>query len=67
MDDPWQVTLTGTTAYRLVAVVPFLGWLTELQGPALIVAGLLVGLAILLELRKEVRGRTTKTRSKPQA
>jgi signal peptidase I len=67
VDDPWQVTLTGTTAYRLVAVVPFLGWLTELQGPALIVAGLLVGLAILLELRKEVRGRTTKTRSKPQA
>jgi signal peptidase len=67
VDDPWQVTLTGTTAYRLVAVVPFLGWLTELQRPALIVAGLLVGLAILLELRKEVRGRTTKARSQPQA
>ena len=67
VDDPWQVMLTGTTAYRLVAVVPFLGWLTELQRPALIVAGLLVGLAILLELRKEVRGRTTKARSEPQA
>ena len=66
VDDPWQVTLTGTTAYRLVAVVPFLGWLTELQRPALIVAGLLVGLAILLELRKEVRGRKTKARSEPQ-
>jgi len=66
VDDPWQVTLTGTTAYRMVAVVPFLGWLIELQRPALIVAGLLVGLAILLELRKEVRGRNTKARSEPQ-
>jgi signal peptidase len=34
VDDRWQVTLTGTTGYRLVAVVPFLGWLTELQEPA---------------------------------
>jgi signal peptidase len=66
VNDPWQVTLTGTTAYRMVAVVPFLGWLTELQRPALIVAGLLVGLAILLELRKEVIGRNTKARSEPQ-
>jgi signal peptidase len=66
VDDPWQVTLSGTTAYRMVAVVPFLGWLTQLQRPALIVAGLLVGLAILLELRKEVRGRNTKARSEPQ-
>jgi signal peptidase len=66
VDDSWQVTLSGTTAYRMVAVVPFLGWLTELQRPALIVAGLLVGLAILLELRKEVKGRNTKARSEPQ-
>jgi signal peptidase I len=66
VDDPWQVTLSGTTAYRMVAVVPFLGWLTELQRPALIIAGLLVGLAILLELRKEVKGRNTKARSEPQ-
>ena len=66
VDDPWQVTLTGTTAYRLVAVVPFIGWLTELQRPALIVAGLLVALAILLELRKEVRRRKTKARSEPE-
>jgi signal peptidase len=67
VDDPWQVTLSGTTAYRMVAVVPFIGWLTELQRPALIVAGLLVGLAILLELRKEVRGRKTKARSGSQS
>lgn len=65
-DDPWQVTLTGTTSYRMVAVVPFIGWLIELQRPALIVAGLLVVLAILLEIRKEVRGRRTKARSEPQ-
>jgi len=67
VDDSWQVTLRGTTAYRMVAVVPFIGWLTELQRPALIVAGLLVVLAILLEIRKEVRGKRTKARSEPQA
>jgi signal peptidase len=66
VDDAWQVTLSGTTAYRMVAAVPFIGWLIELQRPALVVAGLLVGLAILLELRKEVRGRKTKARSEPQ-
>jgi signal peptidase len=66
VDDPWQATLSGTTAYRMVAVVPFLGWLTELQRPAVIVAGLLVGLMILLELRKEVGSRKTKARSEPQ-
>ena len=58
--DPWRITLAGTTAYRMVAVVPFLGWLTALQRPAFLLAGLLVGLAILLELRKEVRSRRTK-------
>ena len=66
VDDSWQVTLKGTTAYRMVAVVPFIGWLIELQRPALIVAGLLVVLAILLEIRKGVRGRRAKARSEPQ-
>jgi signal peptidase I len=66
VDDPWQVTLSGTTAYRMVAVAPFLGWLIELQRPALIVAGLLLGLALLLEIRKEVGGRKTRARSEPQ-
>ncbi len=41
--DPWHVTLNGSIAYRMVAVLPFLGWLTELQRPALLLAGLLVG------------------------
>jgi signal peptidase len=67
VDDPWRATLQGPTGYRLVAVVPFIGWLTELQRPALLVAGLLLGLAILLELRKEVLGRTKKPRSQPQS
>lgn len=65
VDDPWRVTLTGSTAYRMVAVVPFIGWLTQLQGPALIAAGLLVGLAVLVELRKEVGGRRARARSEP--
>jgi hypothetical protein len=65
VEDGWQIRLTGTTAYRMVAVVPFLGWLPELQRPALIGAGLLIGLAILLELRKEVEARRKK--SQPQA
>lgn len=67
VDDPWQVTLVGATAYRLVAVVPCLGWLTELQRPALLVAGLLLGLWILLELRKEVGARLMKSRSSSEA
>jgi signal peptidase I len=66
-DDSWQVTLKGTTSYRMVAVVPFIGWLIELQRPALIVAGLLVVLAILLEIRKGVRGSRTKGQSESQA
>jgi hypothetical protein len=57
----------GSTAYRLVAVVPFLGWLAELQRPALLLAGLLVGLGILLELWKEVRARSTKPQPEPQS
>ena len=66
VEDPWQITLSGATAYRMVAVVPFVGWLGELQRPALIVAGLLLLLAIAIELWKEVRGRTAKARSVAQ-
>jgi signal peptidase I len=66
VDDPWHVAIQGTTAYRLVAVVPLIGWLTVLQRPALLAAGLLLGLAILLELRKEVRARATKSSAEPQ-
>jgi signal peptidase I len=66
VDDPWRVTLRGTTGYRMVAVVPYVGWLTELQRPALLAAGLLVGLGILLELRKEVRARAARSQPQPE-
>ena len=52
--DPWKATLVGTTAYRLIFVVPFVGWLSEVRGPALIAAGLIVLLLIIVEIRKEV-------------
>lgn len=67
VDDPWHVRLTGMTGYRLVAVVPYLGWLTALQRPALLIAGLLVGVAILLELRKEARAWRKRRRAETQS
>lgn len=66
VDDPWHVRLAGPTAYRLVAAVPLLGWLTELRRPALLAAGLLLGLAVALELIKQVRARTSRSRPEPQ-
>jgi len=61
--DPWRLTLQGATGYRLVFVVPYLGWLTELRTAALIAAGLIVALLILLEIRKGVRLRRARTAS----
>ena len=55
--DPWSLTLLGSTGYRLIFVVPYLGWLTELRSAGLIVAGLCVALLILLEVRKGVGAR----------
>jgi signal peptidase len=53
-DDPWLAKLQGKTAYRLIAVVPLIGWLTELRGLVLIVAGLLVGSVLVRAItRKE--------------
>jgi len=63
--DPWRLALANQTEYRLVLVIPFLGWLTDLQRPALLAAGLLMGLALLRELSKEVR--TRRTRPQPQS
>ena len=65
--DPWHLTLNGSIAHRMVAVLPFLGWLTELQRPAFLFAGLLLVLAILLDLRKKVRRRTAKTLPETQS
>ena len=61
--DPWHLTLQGATQYRLVFVVPFLGWLTELRGAALIAAGLIVALLVLLEIRKGVGARRAQAAS----
>ena len=61
--DPWSVTLQGATQYRLVFVVPYLGWLTELRSAGLIVAGLCVALLILLEIRKGVGARRAQVAS----
>lgn len=66
VDDPWRFTLTGPTAHRLVAVVPYVGWLTKLQQPTLLLAGVLMALIILLELRKEVGKRLPKSRIQHQ-
>ena len=49
----------------LIAVVPAIGWVTQIQRPLLAIAGLLLGLAVLLELRKGVGSRAT--RSQPQS
>lgn len=67
VEDPWRVTLAGQSAYRLVAIVPALGWLAELERPALLLAGLLVALAIVLEVRKGVRARTMRSQPEPQS
>jgi len=61
--DPWRVTLAGATGYRLVFVVPFVGYLAQLRGVALIASGLIVGLLILLELRKGVGARRAQVTS----
>jgi signal peptidase len=62
-DDLWLATLQGTTGYRLVAVVPFVGWLTEFRGPVLILAGLLVGLVALREIARRKEAPTERTES----
>jgi signal peptidase len=66
IDDQWHLTISGATTDRLVAVVPYVGWLTQLQRPVLLLAGVLVGLVILLELGKEVGKRLGKKRIQPQ-
>jgi signal peptidase I len=56
VDDLWLATLQGATAYRLVAVVPFIGWLTDIKGPLLVLAGLLVLFVLVRQVtRKGIR------------
>jgi signal peptidase len=61
--DAWRVTLQGATQYRLAFVVAYLGWLTELRSAALVAAGLIVALLILLEIRKGVGARKAQVAS----
>jgi hypothetical protein len=61
--DPGRVTLQGDTQYRLVFVVPFLGWLTELRGAALIAAGVIVALLSAREIGKGVGARKAQAAS----
>jgi signal peptidase len=61
--DPWRIRLADSTGYRLVVVVPLLGWLTQLRGIALVAAGLIVALLILLEMRKGVGARRSQIAS----
>jgi signal peptidase len=57
-DDPWgRVRLRGDTAYRLLTVVPMVGylpvWSQGLRGPVLIVAGLLLALTAVTSVRRK--------------
>jgi signal peptidase len=59
VDDPWRLRLAGESQYRLVAVLPGIGWLTPLQRPLLVLSGLLLALVVVLELAKGVKTRAT--------
>jgi signal peptidase I len=61
VDDPWRVTLAGENQYRLVAVLPGVGWLTQLQRPLLLLAVLLIGLVVVLELAEVVKARAQRS------
>lgn len=65
INDTWRFSLVSPTTDRLVAVVPYLGWLSQLQRPALLLAGALIGLALLFELGKEVGARIRPLRTHP--
>jgi signal peptidase I len=54
--DPWTARIVDPTVYRLVAVVPLLGWLTEIRSFVFIAAGLALLAVALQELRKMRRG-----------
>jgi signal peptidase I len=57
VDDPWRASLRGSTAYRMVAVVPFVGLIAQFRGPLFIVAGLFLAAAFGRSAYKEVQQR----------
>jgi signal peptidase I len=71
-DDPWQAHLVGDTAYRVVAVVPVVGfvatWLDGPVRPALLIGlGGVLGLLAVHESRAGARGVPVPTRGGPTA
>ncbi|MDP9467684.1 MAG: signal peptidase I [Chloroflexota bacterium] len=57
VDDPWHASLRGSIAYRMVAVVPFVGFLAQYRGLLFIGAGLFLAAAFGRSAYKEVRHR----------
>jgi signal peptidase len=53
VDDPWRAQLRGATAYRLVAIVPLIGWLASVRGPLLISVALLIGGLLVVDWRDQ--------------
>jgi len=51
--DPWTATLKAEPAFRMVGYLPLIGWLPQFRGLLFVVAGLLVGLALVRGLWKE--------------
>jgi signal peptidase len=54
--DPWTARIVDPTVYRLVAVVPLLGWFTEIRSLVFVAAGLALLAVALQELRKLRKG-----------
>jgi hypothetical protein len=53
--DPWRFAPSASaTAYRLVFVVPYAGWLSQLAVPLLVLAFVFTALAIVQIVWKEV-------------
>ncbi len=57
VDDPWHASLRGSVAYRMVAVVPFVGFIAQYRGLLFIVAGLFLAVAFGRSALKEVQQR----------
>lgn len=57
VDDPWRASLRGSTAYRMVAVVPFVGLIAQYRGLLFIGAGLFLAAAFGRSAYKEVQQR----------
>lgn len=68
-DDPWTAKLEGKTAWRMIAVIPHLGYVVNwLRGPTLRMAAIIVAPALLaLLFLFEIWGGDDQERSRPSA